>query len=97
MCRVVRESIVGFIRVLKIDDVEIIAESVAHNLDGIVARAREMGDIQNDQFFDDLGCQHGHLPEQERTPVVTDEYSAVEVQRVQQTAHIRDQFAGTVI
>ena len=55
-----------------------------------------MGDIQDDLAFDSLGRAHGHLPEQERAPVVPDEGGFLEAQRMQQPFDVCYQRLDTV-
>ena len=62
MHRISSKSAVGFIRVLKVDDIKFIAEFSSKYFDRINGEARKVRDVEYDQFLDAFGCQHRHMP-----------------------------------
>ncbi len=95
--RVGGKNPVGFVGILKIDDIEIIAQLLAHQRDRVNPITRNVGDIERDQFFDSVWSYQRHMPQDQSAPVMPDEYSAFQLECVEQPDEIRDEFIHAVL
>ena len=85
---------VGLARgVLKLDDIHLVAEALAEQLDRIGRRAIGMRRVDADHAGDAVDMPQRHLPDNKAAPVVADEDRLVDLQMVEQA----DQIAGQVL
>ena len=88
------EDPVGLARgVLELDDIHVLAETLAQQLDRIGRRPVGVRRIDADHAGDAVDMPQRHLPDDEAAPVVADEDRLVDLEMVEQA----DQIAGEVL
>jgi hypothetical protein len=92
-----RERFVSLVRILEVDDIEVIAEALAHNRDRIGRRPRPVRNVEDRLLFYPLRAQETHVPEHESPPVMADEYRSFQLQCIEKTGHIANEFVDVIV